>query len=208
MTATRRKLVQALGALGARSALGGLGAVSAGWLAGCAGQGAASSESAAAQAAPARVTVMFPGNATDAEDYKAVADAMALKYPKIQAEWTVSGAGQDYTDKLGSLFAGGGAPDVFKTLIFNFGQFASSGIYLALDDYVKRDAAQVQLDDFFPAHVEAGKFKGKLYSLPNDGAPQALWVNVDLWKRDGVPLPTWDSTWADLLRAATTLTKR
>src|SRR5436190_1416710 len=42
----------------------------------------------------------------------------------------------------------------------------------------------------------------------SDAAPQALWVNVDLWKREGLAPLTWDSTWADLLKAATALTKR
>jgi multiple sugar transport system substrate-binding protein len=99
--------------------------------------------------------------------------------------------------------------DVRRLQAASFGY--PSSIFLTgepLDDYVKRDAAQVQLDDFFPAHVEAVKYKGKFYALPNDGAPQALWVDVDLWKRDGVALPTWDATWADLLKAATTLTRR
>jgi multiple sugar transport system substrate-binding protein len=203
---TRRELAATVGM---RGALGSLGVAGAGWLAGCAGQGGPSQQGAGGpDTGPARVTVLFPGGATDAEDYKAVGDAMTQKYPKIDAAWTVNGSGQAYNDKLGSLFAAGDGPDVFKSQIFTFGQFASSGAYRALDDYVKRDAAQVQLDDFFPAHVGAVKFKGKFYALPNDGAPQALWVNVDLWRREGLTPLTWDSTWADLLKAATALTRR
>lgn len=33
-------------------------------------------------------------------------------------------------------------------------------------------------------------------------------MNVDLFEREGVPLPAWDWTWDDLLRAAVRLTKR
>ncbi|HEV2125611.1 MAG TPA: sugar ABC transporter substrate-binding protein, partial [Chloroflexota bacterium] len=175
------------------------------------GTGGPETPKESASSAPARVTVMFPGGGSEEEDFKPVFEAMAQKFPKITAEWTPGGTGgynAQYTDKVGSLLAAGDAPDVFKSLVFTFGQFAHSGAYYPLDDLIKRHAAEVKLDDFFPAHVEAGKYKGKKYSLPHDGAPQALWVNVDLHQREGLALPSWDTTWADLLKNATALTKR
>jgi multiple sugar transport system substrate-binding protein len=73
---------------------------------------------------------------------------------------------------------------------------------------VRRQAAEVKPEDFFPSHYEGSKYKGKLFALPQTGAPQALWINVDLWQREGLSLPTWDTTWADFLRAVTAITKR
>jgi multiple sugar transport system substrate-binding protein len=190
--------------LASAATLAGLPAVAA-----CAAPGASPKETASTQ--PARVTVMFPGGGSEDDDFKPVFEAFAQKYPKITAEWTPGGTGgynPAYTDKVGSLLAADSAPDVFKSLAFTFGQFAHSGAYRPLDDLIRRQAAEVKLDDFFPAHVEAGKYQGKQYSLPHDGAPQALWLNVDLFQKGGVALPSWDTTWADFLKAGVALTKR
>jgi ABC-type phosphate transport system substrate-binding protein len=81
MTWTRRQMVRMVAAPGALAALGVAGA---GWLAGCACQGGTAPQGTTGLAeGPAKVTLVFPGSATDAEDYKAVADAMTKKYPKI-----------------------------------------------------------------------------------------------------------------------------
>lgn len=157
------------------------------------------------------VTMMTGGGAAEEAALKPVFAALATKHPKLTVEYTPGGTGgvnAAYNEKLASLMAGGAAPDVFKSAPFGFGQFAHAGAYLALDDRVRRQAAEVKPEDFFPSHLEGSKYGGKLYALSQSGAPQALWLNVDLWQREGLTLPSWDSTWADLLRASQALTKR
>ena len=177
----------------------------------CATPGAGPQESGGgAGGQPAKIAVMFPGGGSEDDDFKPVFEAFAQKYPKISTEWTPGGTGgynDAYTEKLTSLFAAGSGPDVFKTTQ-NFGSFAASGIYRQLDDHIKKHAADVKLDDFFPAHVAGGKIKGKQYTLPHDGAPQGLWINTDLFQREGLPLPSWDTTWQQFLDASLRLTKR
>ena len=73
---------------------------------------------------------------------------------------------------------------------------------------IKRQAVEAKADDFFEAHVAGGKVKGKQLALPHDGAPQGLWLNSDLLQREGVPAPSWDTTWQQLLDTALRLTKR
>ncbi len=173
--------------------------------------GESQGEQAAASLPPARVTVMFPGGGSEDDDFKPVFEAFAQRYPRITAEWTPGATGgynDAYTEKLVSLFASSTGPDVFKTLGGSFGQFAQSGVYRPLDDYVKKQAADVKLDDFFPPHVEGGRYKGKLYSLPHDGAPQGVWINADLFQREGLAFPSWDTTWSDFLNLGIRLTKR
>jgi multiple sugar transport system substrate-binding protein len=143
--------------------------------------------------------------------FKAMFEQLKTKRPEITVDFSTGGTGganAAYNEKIVSLVAAGSAPDVFKTAPFGFGQLAHNGAYLALDDYVKRQAAEVKPDDFFPSHYEGSKYKGKLYALPQTGAPQAIWINLDLWQREGLPVPNWDTTWADSLRAATAITKR
>lgn len=159
---------------------------------------------------PPKISVMFPGGGSEDDDFKPVFEAFAQKHSRIAAEWTPGGTGgynDAYTEKLTSLFAAGSGPDVFKTTQ-NFGSFAANGIYRQLDDYVKKNAADVRMDDFFDAHVTGGKVKGKQFSLSHDGAPQGLWINTDLFQREGLAHPSWDTTWAQFLDAALRLTKR
>lgn len=176
--------------------------------------GATTANGAAAPATgggqPATISVMFPGGGSEDDDFKPVFDAFMQQYPKIKAEWTPGGTGgynDAYTEKLTSLFAAGSGPDVFKTTQ-NFGSFAATNIYRALDDDIKKQANEVNLDDFFPAHVAGGKFQGKQYSLPHDGAPQGLWINTDLFQREGLTPPSWDTTWQQYLDLGLRLSKR
>jgi multiple sugar transport system substrate-binding protein len=174
----------------------------------CGGPGAAAPQSAASQ--PAQLNVLSHSAGEEAA-FKAMFEQFKTKRPEITVNFSVGttgGANAAYNEKLVSLVAAGDAPDVFKTAPFGFGQLAHAGAYLALDDYVKKQTAEVKPDDFFPSHYEGSKYKGKLYALPQTGAPQAIWINLDLWQREGLPVPSWDTTWADYLRAATAITKR
>ena len=192
---TRRRLMTALSASPVAAALG------------CAAPGAAPPP---ASTQPARLAVMShsPG---EEPAFKAMFETFKTKRPEITVDFSSGGTGganAAYNEKIVSLVAAGDAPDIFKTAPFGFGQLAHAGAYLALDDYVKRQAGEVKPDDFFPSHFEGSKYKGKLYALPQTGAPQAIWINLDLWQREGLPVPGWDTTWADYLRAATAITKR
>lgn len=202
MKKSRRALTVAIASTTAAAALP---------FAACATPGSAPQDaSGGAASQPAKVAVMFPGGGSEDDDFKPVFDAFAQKFPKITAEWTPGGTGgynDAYTEKLTSLFAAGSGPDVFKTTQ-GFGSFAANGIYRPLDDHIKKRAVDVQLDDFFPAHVAGAKVKGKQYALPHDGAPQGLWINADLFQREGLALPSWETTWQQFLDAALRLTKR
>jgi multiple sugar transport system substrate-binding protein len=174
----------------------------------CAGPGTSAPQSVSVQPAQLRV---LSHSAGEEPAFRAMFEQFKTKRPEITVEFSVGttgGANAAYNEKLVSLIAAGDAPDVFKTAPFGFGQLANGGAYLALDDYVKKQAAEVKPDDFFPSHYEGSKYKGKLYALPQTGAPQALWINMDLWQREGLAAPGWETTWAEYLRASTALTKR
>ncbi len=190
------------------AAAGALGA--AGVLAGCTGTSSGTPDPKATLATqPANVSVQTSSGAPEAEAFKTLFDAFGKRYPHITIEYTaVGGGGPQYNERLMSLIAAGSAPDVFKTAPFGFGQLAHAGAYVALGDYVKRFAGEVKAEDFFPSHIEGCKYKGTLYALPQSGAPQGMWLNLDHWQREGLSIPSWDSTWADLLKAGTALTKR
>jgi len=156
-----------------------------------------------------RVTFTVPGGQSENGDFKPVFDAFAKAYPDIDAVYAPFNTGYtpEYTQKLLTTIAGNVAPDVFKINPSPyFGTLAAQGTLIQLDPYVKADPT-IDFEDYFTPHVEACKYQGKLFALPNDGAPQAMWYNVDAFKKDSVALPTKDWTWDDLLNAGKQLTK-
>jgi multiple sugar transport system substrate-binding protein len=176
----------------------------------CAGPSGGAAPKPGAAVQPAQLKALIH-TASEADAFKQIFDTLHQRHPEITVDLsigTTGGPNAAYNEKLVSLVASGDAPDVFKTAPFGFGQLAAAGAYLQLDDYVKRSAAEVKPEDFFPSHYEGSKYRGKLFALPQTGAPQAIWINVDLWQREGLTLPGWDTTWADFLRAATAMTKR
>lgn len=75
-----------------------------------------------------------------------------------------------------------------------------SGALLALDDAVK--SKNVNLDDFYPAMLEYGRYNGKLESLPVSTNNLALFYNKDLFKAAGLDPEKPPKTWTELRDAA------
>ncbi|MGH2370055.1 MAG: ABC transporter substrate-binding protein, partial [Chloroflexota bacterium] len=76
-----------------------------------------------------------------------------------------------------------------------------------LDSYLAKDKS-VPLADVYPARVENYRLRGKLYGLPVDNGTGAIFYNKELFDRAGVPYPTNDWTWDDLLEKARRLTRK
>jgi len=157
-----------------------------------------------------KVTFMVPGSQQEDADFAPVFEEFNKRYSDIEGVYTPAGTGytDQYNDKVMTMVAGGIAPDVFKTLFPNFGTWADMGIYLPLDDLVQANPDITQFDDFFPNHIEGCKIKGKLMALPNDGAPNGMWYNVDMFEQANVKLPDLEWTWDTLTEAAKAMTKK
>ncbi len=155
------------------------------------------------------VKFMVPGSPQEDSDFAPVFEEFAKRWPDIDAQYSPAGTGYtpQYQDKVMTMMAGGVLPDVFKSLDTFFGALAELEAFVPLDDYVAAYPEITVFDDFFEAHVEGCRYKGKLQALPNDGAPQGMWYNVDLWKEAGHDLPGWETDWNDLLLAAKDITR-
>ncbi|MGH2371203.1 MAG: extracellular solute-binding protein, partial [Chloroflexota bacterium] len=60
--------------------------------------------------------------------------------------------------------------------------------------------------DYFPKIVEAMKWRGKMYAFPMGINTSAMFVNKGIYQKSGVPLPTDDQTWDDLVSTGRPLT--
>lgn len=113
-----------------------------------------------------------------------------------------------YDSKVLTRIAGGAAPDVITTEVNYFVTFASKGVLEDLTPFVKEDP-EFRSSDFFPQILDRFTVDGKLEAIPRDVAPFAcVFYNKELFDQAGVPYPTDDWNWDDLLRIARALTKK
>ena len=107
-----------------------------------------------------------------------------------------------YFTRLDAQLAAGAGPDVF--FITNVPSYASRGALAPLDDLIKQSSFPI--DQYVPSSLLTHSFEGKLYSIPRDSAPSALYYNSDAFDAAGVAYPNADWKWADLRDAAIKLT--
>ncbi len=112
-----------------------------------------------------------------------------------------------YDSKILTRIAGGAAPDVIAAEVNYFVTFATRNVFLSLNPFIKADK-EFLVDDFFASIIDRFTVGGEVYALPRDVAPFAcVFYNKDLFDQAGLPYPTDDWTWDDLLRLAKALTK-
>lgn len=113
-----------------------------------------------------------------------------------------------YDSKILTRIAGGAAPDIIATEVDYFVTFASKDVLEDLTPYAASDAG-FSRDDFFPTILNRFTVNERLLAVPRDVAPFAcVFYNKKLFDDAGIPYPTDEWTWDDLLRTARALTKK
>lgn len=151
------------------------------------------------------VTVTFVGwGAPEERDF--VREALAVlerQNPKLRVAYTqVPGVGYDYLNKLRLMIVAGKAPDVFYVPDGAFAELVKAGALLDLEPLLR--TSDVDLAAMWSTAVDRYRWDGRrlhegsLYALPKDLGPMALYYDVDVLRRRGVPPPdprepmTWD----------------
>ncbi len=114
--------------------------------------------------------------------------------------------GSQYQMKLKTLIAAGQAPDIFWScdawLPYEVPFLAD------LTEYVRRDAKELDLDDFYPELLEACRYNGRQILLPRWFNLSLLYYNKKVFDEAGVAYPSRDWTWDDYISAGQKLTKK
>ncbi|GIE90246.1 sugar ABC transporter substrate-binding protein [Actinoplanes regularis] len=129
---------------------------------------------------------------------KVVAD-FQIKYPKVKVNLIKNGSGNDqYTALQNAIKAGTGVPDVAQIEYYALSQFALSKAVTDLNTFGAKS-----LDGTFTpgpwSSVHAGD---KIYGLPMDSGPMALFYNKEVFDKYGIAIP---KTWEDYAAAAAKL---
>jgi len=135
--------------------------------------------------------------------YAAEAAEFERAHPDIEVRmvWVPE---SEFNAKLKTLAAAGRLPDLFLA-----GDVWMSYLHPLMRDLtplVRRDAAEIGLDDYFPQIRAAMQQDGRYYVLPEELNVSLLYYNRRLFAEAGLPEPSADWTWGDLVRAGQALT--
>ena len=128
-------------------------------------------------------------------------------YPGIQQVPNTGVAWSDYWTTLPAQLAGGAEIDMIWLHDSRNDTFAENGWLTPLDDLLEACPPPGWPDRFIPTQIEAFNFDGVQYAFPYDIAPGGFYINVDLFEEAGIPLPTEETTWEEILEMAVALTQ-
>lgn len=121
--------------------------------------------------------------------------AFEKKYPQVKVNLVNAGTNtEEYTKLQNAIKAGSGAPDVVQIEYYAFPQFALSESLLDLAPYGFADLE----DDYSAGPWGSVDFDGKIYGLPQDSGPMALFYNKTVYDQYGIAVPT---TWDEFIAA-------
>ena len=151
------------------------------------------------------LSIAILGTNQDAAARQSLVDAFTARHPDISVRLQAI-QGTDWADffaKILTMVAAGTPPDVCVVATEGAQLFAER-LAEPLDEFIKRDAAQVQdyFDDVHPSLIEAFMYKGSFYQMPIDFNAANMYFNTEAMQRAGVPYPAADWTHEDFLTMA------
>jgi multiple sugar transport system substrate-binding protein len=125
--------------------------------------------------------------------------AFEKAYPNVKVNYVNAGTNNDeYTKLQNAIKAGSGAPDVVQLEYYALPQFALSDSLVDLSAYGFGDLES----DYTPSTWGSVTVGDKIYGLPQDSGPMALFYNKTVFDQYGIAVPT---TWDEYIAAAKTL---
>jgi multiple sugar transport system substrate-binding protein len=122
---------------------------------------------------------------------------------KVELVYVPNSAYMDGT-KLPTAFASGAGPDLFIISPGDFLRYYNGGVLLDLTPFMEQSAR----DDFLPSVIANRMVDGKIYGLPYEVEPMAMYYSVDAFNEVGLTEKDVPKTWDDLLSVAKKLTNQ
>jgi multiple sugar transport system substrate-binding protein len=99
-----------------------------------------------------------------------------------------------------------GEYDVYQFHFPDMALFDERGYMADVSDWVKRDAAEMKLDDIHPSLQDSHmKYKGKWYGVPTHVGSMTFYYRKDIFEKEGYKIPT---TWEDVMEIAKDVEKK
>ncbi len=129
-------------------------------------------------------------------------------HPQIQVEPVFAGGYTEAYSKTLAAIRGGTPPDVAIMLSQNLNDILAQDIVIPLDELIAADAAQVNVEDFFPAFMLNTKQGGKVWSIPFQRSTPVMYYNKEAFKEAGLDPQKPPQSQTELVAMAQKLTKR
>lgn len=156
--------------------------------------------------AAGRVVVALPGSASNLEVRGRQIEVFNAKFPDLRAELLPVPTGTPtYDTAIKTMLASDAGPDTFQGGEVRTAEVAGRGQGRDLQPLVKRE--RIDLNDFYPAILRGGTYKGKLVGLTDQWNTQVMFMNRDLFERAGLRLPESSFTFDQWLGAAQQMTR-
>ena len=120
---------------------------------------------------------------------------------KVELVYVPNNAYMDGT-KLPTAFASGSGPDLFIISPGDFLRYYNGGVLLDLTPFIEKNAQA----DLFPGVIANRMVDGKIYGLPMEVEPMAMYYSVDAFNEIGLTEKDVPKTWDDLLTIGKKLT--
>jgi multiple sugar transport system substrate-binding protein len=120
---------------------------------------------------------------------------------KVELVFVPNNAYMDGT-KLPTAFAAGAGPDLFIISPGDFLRYYNGGVLLELTPFMEQAAR----DDFIPGVIASRMVNGKIYGLPYEVEPMAMYYSIDAFNEVGLTEKDIPKTWDELLSVAKKLT--
>jgi len=129
-----------------------------------------------------------------------VTQAYMRAFPHVTLDYEFQPS-EGYTDKILAAAASDTMPDVFHLNSQHVISLAAKGVLLDLTPLLEGDK-EIRRGDFFPWAWLRAEYQGKLYAMPLKGTCNVMWINRDLFDRNGLALPPATWTWEQYVTVA------
>jgi multiple sugar transport system substrate-binding protein len=181
-----------------RGALAAAAATATGALAACATGSSAGGETSPSKK-PVKLSFEWPTYTQPKQEWAQWAvNTYMQKFPHVTVEplWN-----NNPTQILTTTLASGQPPDVGW---FGAGHWPFYEAFKPIEQFIS--ARKIKMEDYFPKLVDAMKWRGKMLAFPMGINTTAMFVNKAAWQKAGLPVPTDDFTWDDLVNVGKRLT--
>ena len=152
----------------------------------------------------AELVMTIWGSENDTRTYQQRADAYTAAHPGV----TVAVRNipiDNYDQQVETMITGGSSPDIVLVSGTRAPGLAARGGILPLDNLLKESNLVIE-DHVDPARIDAYRFGGATYALPDRGGSVFLYYNKTMFRKAGVPEPRPGWTWDEFTAAARALT--
>ncbi|MGM0903977.1 MAG: ABC transporter substrate-binding protein [Bacillota bacterium] len=143
------------------------------------------------------------GNEAFTQAYEEIVAAFEAKHPNIKINMQSMHWGNEYELRLRTELVAGNPPDIMAIDSPNLALYASAGFLLSLDSYMKEAG---YLEDIPKGLLNGLTYNDEIYLVPIVEPSIALFYNINLFRENGIPLPSMDPknplSWDEVLEIA------